>query len=229
MSIDQLPPDNLELDETAVVGAMRDLERLVRGRPVAEIPPAEDAALFDALAEYDRLAAISRGLEHRKDVFRPGVPEAERATKNYDAAYDEAAKAWARARDIPATTQAGIIAKLQGAVRFVTELGEDELFEDEWRAVKADVLNLGVRDPGHLAEGGSATRSAPVDAALDGLADSLSMVGTARHALGTILEDRSGHPGEQIGFCILRTLDSAIEQGEASFDIVWKAMKGKTV
>ncbi len=53
------------------------------------------------------------------------------------------------------------------------------------------------------------------------------MVNTARHALGTILEDMSGHPGENIGFCILRTLDAAAEQWEASFDIVWKAMKGK--
>lgn len=53
------------------------------------------------------------------------------------------------------------------------------------------------------------------------------MVDTARHALGTILEDMSGQPGEHIGFCILRTLDAATEQGEASFDIVWKAIKGK--
>ena len=53
------------------------------------------------------------------------------------------------------------------------------------------------------------------------------MVDTARHALGTILEDMSGQPGENIGICILRTLDAAAEQGEASFDIVWKAIKGK--
>lgn len=67
----------------------------------------------------------------------------------------------------------------------------------------------------------------PVHDALHGLVDSLAMVDTARHALGTILEDMSGQPGEHIGFCILRTLDAAAEQGEASFDIVWKAIKGK--
>ena len=67
----------------------------------------------------------------------------------------------------------------------------------------------------------------PVDDALLGLADSLSMVDSARHALGTVLEDMGGHPGENIGFCVLRTLDAAAEQGHASFDIVWKAAKQK--
>ena len=68
----------------------------------------------------------------------------------------------------------------------------------------------------------------PVDDALNGLADSLSMVDTARHALSTILEDMGGQPGEKIGFCILRTLDAAAEQGHTNFDIVWKANKQKT-
>ena len=65
----------------------------------------------------------------------------------------------------------------------------------------------------------------PVDDAFLGLADCLSMVDAARHALGTILEDMHGHPGENIGFCILRTLDSAAKQGQASFEIIEQAMK----
>ena len=44
----------------------------------------------------------------------------------------------------------------------------------------------------------------PADDAILGLEDCLSMVDTARHALGTILEDMCGHPGENIGYCILR-------------------------
>ena len=51
---------------------------------------------------------------------------------------------------------------------------------------------------------------------------------SARHALGAILEDMHGQPGENIGFCILRTLDAAAEQGHTNFDIVWKANKQKT-
>ena len=68
----------------------------------------------------------------------------------------------------------------------------------------------------------------PVDDAFLGLEDCLSMVDSARHALGAILEDMHGQPGENIGFCILRTLDAAAEQGHTNFDIVWKANKQKT-
>ena len=101
-----------------------------------------DAALFDALADYDRLAAISGGLERRKEVFRPGIPEAEEANKAYEAAYDEASNAWTRARDIPATTQAELFAKLQATVRFMTDLEVDELYETEWSVIKADVQRV---------------------------------------------------------------------------------------
>ena len=102
----------------------------------------EDAAFFDALAEYDRLAAISQDLERRAEVFRPGIPEAEEATKAYDAAYDEAMEAWAKAREIPITTQAGLCAKLQAMIRFMADLGEGELWEAEWNAIKADTQRI---------------------------------------------------------------------------------------
>ena len=101
-----------------------------------------DTALFDALAEYDRLLAISQELERRKEVFRPGIPEAEEANKAYEAAYDEASNAWTRARDAPASTQAGLFAKLQGMVRFMANLSIDELYETEWSVIKADVQRI---------------------------------------------------------------------------------------
>ena len=75
---------------------------------MSEVPPAEDAALFDALAEYDRLTAIPQDLERRKEVFRPGIPEAKEADEAYEAAYNKTMVAWTRARDIRATTQAGL-------------------------------------------------------------------------------------------------------------------------
>ena len=102
----------------------------------------EDAAFFDALAEYDRLAAISQGLERRAEVFRPGIPEAEEATKAHDASYDEAMEAWKKAREIPITTQAGLCAKLQAMIRFMADLGEGELWEAEWNAIKADTQRI---------------------------------------------------------------------------------------
>ena len=145
VSIDQLPLDNLELDQAAVVGAMHDLERLAATTTVAETPPAEDAALFDALAEYDRLTAISQDLERRKEVFRPGIPEADEANKAYEAAYDEAMAVWEKTRKILATTQAGLFAKLQATIRFMTDLGQDELYEAEWQAIKADVQRVAGR------------------------------------------------------------------------------------
>ena len=67
----------------------------------------------------------------------------------------------------------------------------------------------------------------PVDDAILGLEDCLSMVDSARHALGTILEGMCGHPGENIGYCILRTLDSATKQGQDSIGIIEEAMKEK--
>lgn len=145
VSIDRLPLDNLELDEKAVVTAMRDLERLAHTTTVAETPPTADTALFDALAEYDRLAAISEGLERRKDVFRPGIPEAKEATEAYETAWDEAMKAWDRARNTPATTQAGLFAKLQAMVQYGTYLGEANLYETDWSVIKADVQRIADR------------------------------------------------------------------------------------
>ena len=109
---------------------------------MSEVSPAEDAALFDALAEYDRLTAISQDLERRKEVFRPGIPEAKEADEAYEAAYDETSNAWTRARDIRATTQAGLFAKLQATVRFMTDLEVDELYETEWSVIKADVQRI---------------------------------------------------------------------------------------
>ena len=58
-----------------------------------EAPPAEDAAFFDALAEYDRLAAVSQNLERRKEVIRPGIPEAMEADKAYEATCRKASAA----------------------------------------------------------------------------------------------------------------------------------------
>ena len=106
------------------------------------LPPAEDAALFDAIAEYGRLTAISQELERRKEVFRPGIPEAKEADEAYEAAYDEAMKAWATARGMPATTRAGLFAKLQEVARFMDDIGEEELYEAEWQAIKADVQRI---------------------------------------------------------------------------------------
>ena len=131
-----------EFDQAVVVSAMHDLERMTRTATVAETPPAQDAALFDALAEYDRLMAVEKDLEHRKDVFRPGIPEAEEATKAYEAACDDAMAAWERARKTPATTQAGLFAKLQAAIRFMADLGEEQLYEAEWCAIKDDVHRI---------------------------------------------------------------------------------------
>ena len=130
-----------ELDQDAA-DVLRDLERIGRTTTVVETPPVEDTALFDALAEYDRLAGIAQNLESRAEVFRPGIPEAEEATKAHEAAYDKASEAWTRARDIPVTTQAGLFTKLQAAIRFTDNLGEDELYEAEWDAIKSDVRRI---------------------------------------------------------------------------------------
>ncbi len=50
--------------------------------------------------------------------------------------------AWTRARDIRATTQAGLFAKLQATVQFMTDLETDELYEAEWQAIKADMQRI---------------------------------------------------------------------------------------
>ena len=67
----------------------------------------EDKALFDALAEYDRLIAVESDLKRRADAFRPGTPEANDASEAYTTACDEAMESWERVRKNPATTQAG--------------------------------------------------------------------------------------------------------------------------
>ncbi len=243
VSIDQLPLDNLELDETAVVGAMRDLERLahfISPSTVTETPPAEDTALFAALAEYDRLVAISQDLELRKEVFRPGIPEADEANKAYEAAYDEAMAVWEKTRKIPATMQAGLFAKLQATIRFMTDLGQDELYEDEWSAIKADVQRIAGRDPDRLAGAGAATRpavTAPAvtgearllieqspDRAVTDLESALTDLNSARQALGGFLEDHmQDHPRMETGYCILHTLDRAETRGRAAWQVLWEA------
>ena len=117
--IDEQSIGNFDFDTAAVWGAMFDLERLARTTPVAKIPPAEDAALFDALAEYDRLAIISHDLEHQSDILRSGTPEAADASEAFQAAYKKTMKAWETARDTPVATQAGLFAKLRATVRFM--------------------------------------------------------------------------------------------------------------
>jgi hypothetical protein len=131
-----------DLDRLPVMSALHDLERMACTKTVAGTPPAEDAALFDALAEYDRLAAIEQDLERRKEVFRPGIPEAEEAIKAYEAAYEKTMEAWAAARGIPATTQAGLFARLQATDRFMTGLKEDELYDADWNIIKSDVQRI---------------------------------------------------------------------------------------
>jgi len=121
---------------------VRDLERLAPVTAVTEIPPTEDAAFFDALAEYDRLRTVSRGLERHKEIFRPGIPEAQEAETAYESAYDNAYEAWTRARNIPTTTQVGLFAKLQAIIRFMDDLQEDEMYETEWHAIKADMQRI---------------------------------------------------------------------------------------
>ncbi len=102
----------------------------------------EDKALFDALADYDRLIAVESDLKRRADVFRPGVPEAKEATEAYTAACDKAMAAWERIRKIPATTQAGLLARLQATDRYMTDLGEETIFEEDWSVIMGDVQRI---------------------------------------------------------------------------------------
>ncbi len=111
-------------------------------KPDPQVPAASDTALFDAIAEYDRLAAIQQGLERRAGVFRPGIPEAEEATRAQEAAWDEVLAAWKAVQSIPATTQVGLFARLQATDRFMTHLQEDDLYDEDWRIIKADVQRI---------------------------------------------------------------------------------------
>ena len=86
--------------------------------------------------------AVEQNLKRRIEVFRPGIPEADKANKAYETACDEAMAAWTRARDIPAATQDGLFAKLQTAIRFMDDLEEDHLYDDEWHVLKADVRRM---------------------------------------------------------------------------------------
>ena len=71
----------------------------------------------------------------------------------------------------------------------------------------------------------------PIRDALFALDESLTMMDSARHALGSMLEEmRQEMPDracEHVGYCILYTLDLAADQGRAGFDVVWGAMKKK--
>ncbi len=102
----------------------------------------EDTALFDALAEYDRLVAVESDLKHRADAFRPEYPEAKEADAAHTAACDESLAAWQRVRKIPTTTQAGLLARLQATDRYMTDLGEETIFEEDWSVITTDVQRL---------------------------------------------------------------------------------------
>ncbi len=132
-----------DLGRQPVMSALLDLERMSQGVVPSTIKePVIDEALFDALAEYNRLAVISHDLEHRSDILRLGTPEAADASEAFQTAYKKTMKAWETARDTPAATQAGLFAKLQGMVQFVDELSIDELYEAEWNTIKADVRRI---------------------------------------------------------------------------------------
>ncbi len=102
----------------------------------------EDKALFDALAEYDRLIAVESDLKRRADAFRPGTPEANDASEAYTTACDEAMESWERVRKIPATTQAGLLARLQATNRYMHNLGEETIYEEDWAIIVADVQRI---------------------------------------------------------------------------------------
>ena len=102
----------------------------------------EDKALFDALADYDRLIAVESGLKRRADAFRPGTPEANDASEAYTTACDEAMESWERVRKIPATTQAGLLARLQATNRYMRDLGEETIYEEDWAIIVADVQRI---------------------------------------------------------------------------------------
>ncbi len=51
-------------------------------------------------------------------------------------------EAWKTARDMPVTTQTGLFTKLQAAIRFMADLGEDGLWEAEWSAIKSDMRRI---------------------------------------------------------------------------------------
>lgn len=133
--------DPHDLDRLPVLSALLDLESMSSGA-VAPETPTQDAALFDAIAEYDRLVTIQQGLERRADVFRDGTPEGEEATKAQEATWDEVLAAWKVVQSIPATTQAGLFARLQATDRFMSHLQEDDLYDEDWCIIKADVQRI---------------------------------------------------------------------------------------
>ncbi len=50
--------------------------------------------------------------------------------------------AFETARNIPATTKAGLYARIQATERFMTGLEEDAVYEEDWRVIKADVRRI---------------------------------------------------------------------------------------
>ena len=102
----------------------------------------EDAALFDALAEYDRLIAVESGLKRRADAFRPEFPEAKEATEAHEAACRESMAAWERVRKIPAATPAGLLARIQATDRFMADLDEETIYEEDWSVIKDDAQRI---------------------------------------------------------------------------------------
>ena len=211
-------------DPVLIWSLLQDLERM--SGEGADVTPTHSAV--DLRDQWDRLRLDLEDLNRKHDQL---------SDSEYGKRFDDIVQALGdietAIQHAPANDWQTVLVKLHVAVG----LAQDQVGKlDKHDHPFVELLRTVTRDVGRLGEKGTVTRMAvavaamtdePVHDALNGLADSLSMVDTARHALGTILEDMSGQPGENIGFCILRTLDAAAEQGQASFDIVWKAMKGK--
>ncbi len=102
----------------------------------------EDTALFDALADYDRLIAVESGLKRRADAFRPEYPEAKEANAAHTAACDKSLAAWERVRAIPAATQAGLFARIQATDRYMADLGEETIYEEDCSVIKNDAQRI---------------------------------------------------------------------------------------
>ena len=178
-------------------------------------------------------------MKHRADVFRPRTPEAKGADEAHTAACDESLAAWERVRKIPTTTQAGLLARLQATDRYMTDLGEETVFEEDWSVIKADVQRIADRNLGRLAGEGVVTRTvcgtAPAgearssieqdpDNAVTDLESALTDLNSARQALGGFLEDHlQHHPRMETGYCILNTLDRAETRGRAAWKVLWEA------
>ena len=64
----------------------------------------------------------------------------------------------------------------------------------------------------------------PASEAFLDLEHSLIQIDSARHALGSVLDELQELPCTNTVACILHTLDAAAECGRAAFDIIYKAV-----